>query len=119
MEKSLSNKFNDKSGRVLIMEVKIENEILLSITLYNANTKNEKLSSLSDLSNMLEKIDDINDKSIIFGGYSNLFLEAKSEAQGRNPVLRLRLEIQTRNVMLFVNNALLVIFKEDEIIFHI
>ena len=35
----LQNKFNDKSGRVLIIEVKLENEILLMIMVYKANTK--------------------------------------------------------------------------------
>ena len=73
----LLSKFNDKSGRVLTLEVKIENEVLLLINLYNANTENEQLSTLSDLSNMLEKIDDINNKSIVFGGDFNLFFEAK------------------------------------------
>ena len=50
----LQNKFNDKSGRVLIIEVKLENEILLMIMVYKTNTKKEKLSTLSGLSNMLE-----------------------------------------------------------------
>ena len=65
----LLNKFNDKSGRVLIIEVKIENELFLLINPYNANTENEELSMLSDLSNILEKISDINDKRIAFGGF--------------------------------------------------
>ena len=43
------------------------------------------LAPLCDLSNMLEKIDDINNKSIIFGGDFNLFFEAKLRAQGGNP----------------------------------
>ena len=68
----LLSKFNDKSGRILILEVKIENEVLLLINLYNANTENEQLSTLSDLSNMLEKIDDINNKSIVLRGDFNL-----------------------------------------------
>ena len=84
----LLNKFNDKSGCVLILEVKIENEVLLLINLSKANTENEQLSTLSDLSNMLEKIDNINNKSIAFGGDFNLFFEAKLEAQGGNPVLK-------------------------------
>ena len=84
----LLSEFNDKSGRVLILEVKIENEVLLLINLYNANTENEQLSTLSDLSNMLEKIDDINNKSIAFWGDFNLFFEAKLEAQGGTPVLK-------------------------------
>ena len=60
----ISNKFNDKSRRVLIIEVKIENGVLLLVSLYNANTENEQLSTLSDLCNIFEKIDDINNKSI-------------------------------------------------------
>ena len=46
------SKLNDKSGRVLILEVKIENEVLLLINLYNAHTENEQLSTLFDLSNV-------------------------------------------------------------------
>ena len=74
----LLKKFNDKSGCILIIEVKIENQLLLLINLYNANMGNEQLSMLSDLSNMLEKTDIIN-KSIAFGGDLNLFFEAKLE----------------------------------------
>ena len=76
MEKNsfeLLNKYNDKSRCVLIIEVKAENEILLLINLYNANAENGQLSTLSDLSNILEDIDDINNKSIAFGGDYNLF----------------------------------------------
>ena len=65
-----------------------ENEVLLLINLYNANTEYEQLSTLSDFSNMLEKVDDINNKSIKFGGDFNLFFEAKLEAQEGNPVLK-------------------------------
>ena len=41
----------------------------------------------SDLGNMLDKIDDINNKSILFGVDFNLCFEAKLEAHGVNPVL--------------------------------
>ena len=84
----LLNRFNDKSRHVLIIQLKIENEILLLINLYNAKTENEQLSTLSDLSNMLEKIDDISNKSTVFGRDFNLLCEAKLEAQGGNPVLK-------------------------------
>ena len=62
----LLNRFNDKSGPALIIKVKIGNEVLLLINLYIANMENEQLRTLSDLSNMLEKIDDINNKKIVF-----------------------------------------------------
>ena len=84
----LLSKFNNKSGRIIIIEVKIENEVLLLINLYNANTENEQLSTQSDLSNMLEKIDDINNKSIVYGRDFNLFFKAKLEALAGNPVLK-------------------------------
>ena len=83
----LLSQLNDKSVRILIIEVKIENEVLLLINLYQANTENQKLSALSDLSDLLEKIDDINNKSIVFGDF-NLFVQAKLEAQAGNPVLK-------------------------------
>ena len=37
---------------------------------------------------MLEKINDINNKSIVFGGDFNLFFEAKLDAQGGNLALK-------------------------------
>ena len=43
--------------------------------------KMNNLSTLFDLSNMLEKIDNINNKNIVFGGDFNMLFEAKSEAQ--------------------------------------
>ena len=42
-----SEQISDKPGRILIIEVKIENELLSLINLYNANTENEQLSTLS------------------------------------------------------------------------
>ena len=80
------NMFHNKSGCVSIIKVKIEKEVLLLIILDNGNIENEQLSMLFDLSNML--IDDINNKNILFRGDCILFLEAKLEAQGGNPVLK-------------------------------
>ena len=80
---------------------------------------------------MLKKIDDISNKRIVFGGDFKLFFEAKLEAQEGNPVMKKKslpkliqiqekialilgeLETQTRIVILFINNTLQVIFKED------
>ena len=55
----LPSKFNDKSVRILIIKVKIQNKLLLLTNLYSTNIENEQLSTLSDLSNMLEKINEI------------------------------------------------------------
>ena len=77
MVKSLSNFWTN-----LIIEAKIENELLL-INLYNGNMENEQVSTLSNLSSILEKINDINNKSIVFGGDFNLFFETKLEWRGK------------------------------------
>ena len=42
----LLSKFRDKSGRVLIIEVKIKNVVLLLINQYEANMENKQLSML-------------------------------------------------------------------------
>ena len=73
----LLNKFKEKPGRVLFIEVKIENGVLLLINLYNASTENEQLSMLSNFSNMIKKIDDISNKRTVYGGDFKLFFKAK------------------------------------------
>ena len=58
MEKNsfeLLSKFNDKSGRLLITEVKIENEVSLLINLYNVNMENEQLSKKKKYCTVLKK----------------------------------------------------------------
>ena len=67
------NKENDKAGRFLIIEAKVENENFLLYNLYDANTESEQLSTLYDLINMLEKINDVADKNVVLGGDFNLF----------------------------------------------
>ena len=61
----LLHKFNNKSGGLLIIEVKIENDVLLLINLYNAKMENEQVSTLSDLKKSMIIIDN---KSAVFGG---------------------------------------------------
>ena len=57
MEKNsfeLLRKFDDKSGCVLITEVKIKNEVLL-FNLYNVNMENEQLSKKEKYCTVLKK----------------------------------------------------------------
>ena len=57
MEKNsfeLLSKFHDKSGCVLITEVKIKNEVLL-FNLYNVNMENEQLSKKEKYCTVLKK----------------------------------------------------------------
>ena len=84
----LLNKDNDKAAQDLIIEAKVENKNFWLINLYYVNTEPEKLSTLFYLSNVFEKINANSNKSVLLGGSFNLFLEAKLETQGSNPVLK-------------------------------
>ena len=71
---SVQKQLIDSEGRILILEVEIENENYLLINLYNANTETEQLKTLSILSTLLEQIQNIDEKSIILGGNFSFFL---------------------------------------------
>ena len=73
---------------MLVIEVKIENTIFLLINIYNANTETGQLQTLSNLSNILKTFDDIHNKSIIFGGDFNLFLDICVDTNGKKTSLK-------------------------------
>ena len=73
---------------MLVIEVKIENTIFLLINIYNANTETEQRQTLSNLSNILKTFDDIHNKSIIFGGDFNLFLDICVDTNGKKNSLK-------------------------------
>ena len=58
------------------------------ISLYNANTKKDQLTTFSELTNLLENFDLTKNKPIIFAGGFNLFLDRSLEAKGGNPCLK-------------------------------
>ena len=53
----------DNLGRILVIEVKIDNSVFVLINIYNANTEPEQLHTLNDLINILEIFEDIQNKS--------------------------------------------------------
>ena len=48
----VKNQFNDDNGRILILEVRIDDTEYLLVTIYNANTEKELLKALINLSAM-------------------------------------------------------------------
>ena len=54
MSFEVSNKKQDESGRILILDVKVRDNDFLLINLYNANKESEELNTLSSLCNFLE-----------------------------------------------------------------
>ena len=55
-------KKTDNNGRLLILEVKIDEHIFILVNLYNANIESEQISTLNELNNLLETFSDICDK---------------------------------------------------------
>ena len=85
---SLISQSKDNNGRLLVLEVEIDSEIIVLINVYNANTESEQLSTLSQLNDMLGNVMDIKNKNIILGGDFNLHFDSKLEAKGGKPALK-------------------------------
>ena len=62
------NTERDKNGRMLILDVKLNDTNFLLINFYNSNTESEQLSTFSTLQKLLEKFDDYNKKKYCFWG---------------------------------------------------
>ena len=84
----VNNQKTDNDGRILILDVTINDVNFLLINFYNANTETEQVSVLNNLSSLLEKFDVTLEKNLIFAGYFNLFLNSKFDAKGGKPVIK-------------------------------
>ena len=49
----------DSNGRILILEVRIDDNLFLLVNIYNSNTETDQLHTLSELSTLLENFDNI------------------------------------------------------------
>ena len=84
----VSNKNQDESARILILDVKVGDIDFLLITLYNDNKESEQLNTLSILCNLLDNIFDLHCKNIILGGDFNIFFNLTYKAFGGNPKMK-------------------------------
>ena len=80
----------DNLGRILVIEVKIDDSVFVLINIYNANTESEQLHTLNDLVNILETIEDIQNKSVVLGGDFNVILNPSLDSEGGKPVIKKR-----------------------------
>ena len=78
----------DKEGRILILDVSINDSEYILINLYNANTENEQINVMSSLFELLGEYDISPTKQLVMAGDFNLFFNSKLEAQGGNPTLK-------------------------------
>ena len=82
------DKKSDENDRILITDVKVNDEKFLLVNLYSSNTESEKIKTLDTLKNLVEDIDNISDKKIILGRDLNLVFDCNLEACGDKPILK-------------------------------
>ena len=87
MNFNVLNKIQDNDGRILILDVQVDDATFFLTNLHNANKECEQLNVLTTLCNFLSNITDLDCKNIIFGGDFNVFFDTNYEAQGSNPTL--------------------------------
>ena len=78
----------DDTGKIIVLEAKIDDEIFLLINLYNTNTDAELFKELCELEQMLEIFSLGSCKNIIFAGGFNCFSNSNLEASGGNPTMK-------------------------------
>ena len=77
----VKNQFNDDNGRILILEVTINDTEYLLINIYNGNTEQEQLKTLQNVSVMLENFDSFCGNNMIIVCDFNLFPSKKLECK--------------------------------------
>ena len=86
--RNVNNQKTDNDGRILILDVTINDVNFVLIILYNANTETEQVSVLNNLSSPLEKLDVTLAKKVILAGDFNLFLNSKLDAKGGKSAIK-------------------------------
>ena len=81
----IKSKLSVNDGRILILDVDIDDKDLILINLYNPNTKVEQLKTLSKLTEILTKLH-LTKNTIICAVDFNLIFNIKLESYRRNPV---------------------------------
>ena len=84
----IRNKLSDNDGRILILDVDIDDKNFTLINLYNPNIKAKQLKTLSKLTEMLTKLHLTQNNNIICARDFNLLFNIKVESYGGNPILK-------------------------------
>ena len=75
-----------KKRQIPILDVALNDTIFFSVNFYDSNSESDQLCPVSTLHKLLEKINDFDNKNIIFGGACNLIFDSKYAASGGNSV---------------------------------
>ena len=85
----IKNQLQDNDGRILILNLTIDEENFILVNYYNPNTETQQLEKLQELNSMLSTLNISQSSNIIFGGDFNLFFNSKLEALGETPLSRI------------------------------
>ena len=84
----IRNKLSDNDGRILILDVDIDDKNFTLMNLYNPNIKAKQLKTLSKLTEMVTKLHLTQNNNIICAGDFSLLFNIKLESYGGNPILK-------------------------------
>ena len=82
----VTNKLSHNDGRILILDIDIDDENVILINLYNPNTKSEQLKTLLKRMEMLFKLHLTQNNNLICT--RDMLINVKLESYGENPVLQ-------------------------------
>ena len=77
-----------RNGCILLLDITVDEQNVVLVNLYNANTEKDQLNTIDELSEMLKTVNNISAKQIILGGNFNLYFDSLVESQGGNSVLK-------------------------------
>ena len=78
----------NKNGRILILDVNIDEIRYVLVHIYNANTEVEQVQVLSELSELMKNINFLEENRIVLVGDLNVFSDSKLETKGGKPSLK-------------------------------
>ena len=74
------DKKTDKNGRILILDVMVDETNFVLVNIYNPNTETEQVTTLLDLDKILEVIKDFSDKHIVLADDLNFFFDTSLDS---------------------------------------
>ena len=102
----LEERKTDKNSRILLIDVKTDEQNFVLVNLFNANTEKDQLNTINELSERLKSVNNISAKQIILGGDFNLSFDSLLEIQGGNPMLKKSLFLKWLSLKTRLNFAI-------------
>ena len=85
---SVNKQVGDKNGRILILDVNIDEIRYVLVNIYNANNEVEQVQVLSELSELMKNINFSEENRIVLAGDLDVFLDSTLEMKGGKPSLK-------------------------------